>query len=160
MTSHLTSELVWKELNRQLFAVLGMVTAKGKARTVGVVYITHNHQLYISTQKQAWKARHIRNNPSVSLTIPIHKSVPFMPWIKIPAATITFSGEASLQDAATIPTEILHKLYHGRETNPGILQETAVIAVKPTGQFITYGIGISLMDMRFPEKARGRVAVT
>ena len=34
----ITSEQVWTELKKEIFAVLGMVTAKGQARTVGVVY--------------------------------------------------------------------------------------------------------------------------
>jgi hypothetical protein len=33
-----------------------------------------------------------------------------------------------------------------------------VIEVQPVGDFITYGVGIPLMTMRQPEKARGRVA--
>ena len=46
--------------------------------------------------KEAWKVRHITQNPHVSLTIPMHKRISFMPWIKIPAATITFSGSARI----------------------------------------------------------------
>jgi len=34
-----------------------------------------------------------------------------------------------------------------------------VLEIEPTGDFITYGIGVSLMQMRFPEKARGRAPV-
>lgn len=29
----------------------------------------------------------------------------------------------------------------------------------PQKNFITYGVGIPLLQMRFPEKARGRIAV-
>ena len=37
--------------------------------------------------------------------------------------------------------------------------ELCVIEVTPQKDFITYGVGIPLMQMRFPEKARGRAAV-
>ncbi|GAB4580084.1 MAG: pyridoxamine 5'-phosphate oxidase family protein [Anaerolineales bacterium] len=159
MTTHIPSETVWKTIEKNIFAVLGMVTAKGESRTVGIVYIVHNHQVYITSQKHAWKTRHIIQNPSVSLTITIPKSIPFMPWIQIPPATITFSGQATVQDAEKLPSEILHKLFRGRETDTSLLQNTAVIIIRPTGEFVTYGIGVSLMDMRFPEKARGRALI-
>lgn len=51
----LASELVWESLKKELFAVLGMVTDKSEARTVGVVYIVHEHKLYIVTGKDTWK---------------------------------------------------------------------------------------------------------
>ena len=35
----------------------------------------------------------------------------------------------------------------------------AGIEVVPQTEFLTYGVGIPLMQMRFPEKPRGRVAV-
>ena len=92
MSQQLTSQQVWEVLEKELFAVLGMVTAKGQARTIGIVYIVHDRKLYIATGQDTWKARHVRNNPNVSLTVPIAKRIPIMPWIKIPAATITFSG--------------------------------------------------------------------
>jgi hypothetical protein len=49
MTIHLTPDQVWKDIDRHLFAVLGMVTPKGEARTVGVVYVVADHKLYIGT---------------------------------------------------------------------------------------------------------------
>ncbi|NTU66061.1 MAG: pyridoxamine 5'-phosphate oxidase family protein, partial [Chloroflexi bacterium] len=99
MTLQLTGAQVWQELGQEIFAVLGMVSASGEARTAGVVYIVHDRKLYIATKKTAWKARHIQNNPHVSITVPIARHVPFMPWIRIPAATITFSGTARVLDA-------------------------------------------------------------
>ena len=45
MPQQLPSELVWKEMEKELFAVLGMVTAKGEARTVGIVYIVHDKKI-------------------------------------------------------------------------------------------------------------------
>ena len=101
----------WEQLNKQLFAVLGVVTKKGEARTVGIVYIVQGGKLYISSKKQAWKVRHIAQNPHVSLTVPIHKRIPFMPWIKIPSATITFPGEATLMEYSAVSDEIIQKLF-------------------------------------------------
>ncbi len=156
----LNPQEVWHEMEKQLFAILGMVTAKGEARTVGVVYTVHGRSLLISSEKSAWKVRHIAQNPHVSLTIPIHKSIPIMPWVKIPAATITFSGEATIAAPTDLPAAALKPLFRGLELDAGVMEKMAVIQVKPVGEFITYGVGVSLMEMRHPEKARGRTAVS
>jgi len=159
MSQQITSDQVWKELKKELFAVLGMVTAKGEARTVGIVYIVHDHKIYISTGKDTWKTRHVLSNPHVSITVPIAKRIPLMPWIKIPAATITFSGKAKVLEAKNMEGEVLRALFRGLETGTDKLENISVLEIEPLGDFITYGIGMPLMQMRFPEKARGRAPV-
>lgn len=155
----LTSEQVWEEIRRNLFAVLGMVTAAGEARTVGIVYAVQGKTIYIVTGKEAWKARHIAHNSEVSLTIPIAKQVPLLPWIKIPAATITFAGTAALQEAEDAPPEILRALFRGIEEERSKIADTCLIVVTPKGDFVTYGVGVPLLQMRHPEQARGRAPV-
>ena len=159
MSQTLTNSQVWQELGKQIFAVLGMATANHEARTAGVVYIIDNHKLYISSRQSAWKVRHIAQNPHVSVTVPIHKRIPFLPWIKIPAATITFSGTAQIRSLADLSPVILAKIFHGAEKQPTAQESFAVIEVTPEKEFITYGIGVSLSDMRDTEKSRGRVPV-
>jgi hypothetical protein len=94
--ANVSTELVWEEIEKNIFAVLGMVSSKHEARTAGIMYVARQGKLYITSDKNAWKTRHIAANPHVSLTVAIPKSVPLMPWIKVPAATITFAGEATL----------------------------------------------------------------
>ena len=155
----LTTQQVWQAMEKQLFAVLGMVTTKGEARTVGIVYIIRDQKLYISTKKSAWKTRHIQQNGDVSLTVPIHKRIPIMPWIKIPAATITFSGTAKVLTFDEVTAEIAAALSGGKELSTQETKALAIIEVSPVGDFVTYGVGVSMSVMRDPEKARGRVAV-
>jgi len=157
--AEISTTQIWEQLNKQLFAVLGVVTKKNEARTVGIVYIVEDGKLYISSKKQAWKVRHIAQNPHVSLTVPIHKRIPLMPWIKIPAATITFSGKANLSEYETVSDEIIQKLFQGMEFSTEEKADLRIIEVTPDGDFITYGVGVSMMEMRDQEKARGRVAV-
>lgn len=159
MTVQLTTDQVWQEIDKNLFGVLGVVTPKGEARTVGIVYIVDDHKLYIGTQKAAWKVRHIATNPHVSLTVPIAKRLWFLPWIKIPAATITFSGVARVLEHGEIRTALLKKLYRGVAKDAQAMADSCVIEVTPQKEFITYGVGIPLAQMRFPEKARGRTEV-
>lgn len=159
MSTKLTTEQVWQEIDQNLFAVIGMVTPEGEARTVGVVYVVEGHKLYIVTQKAAWKTKHIAHNPHVSLTIPVSKRLPFMPWVKIPAATITFSGLARVLEPSNMSAALLRRLYRGMVKDASVIAASCVIEVVPQKEFVTYGVGTSLMQMRSPEKARGRVAV-
>ena len=95
----------------------------------------------------------------VSLTIPIHKRVPFMPWIKVPAATITFSGRADVHAALDVPRTLLERFYHGMAEDREKMARYSLIDVKPEKEFLTYGIGVSLLDMRDTQKARKRAPV-
>jgi hypothetical protein len=158
MGAVLSSQQVWGELENNLFAVLGMVTSNGEARTVGIVYVVHMQKIYIASKNDTWKVRHIRENAHVSLTVTIPKRILFLPWIKIPAATISFSGIGRVLNAKKAGKDVLHSLLRGLATDSETLATMCVIEVQPVGDFITYGVGIPLMTMRQPEKARGRVA--
>ena len=97
------------------------------------------------------------SNPSVSITIPIAKRVPVMPWVKIPQATITFSGTARVIPATEASPEIKKAIFRGAADD--LIAGSCLIEVTPKGEFVTYGIGIPLMKMRDPELARGRASV-
>ena len=77
----------------------------------------------------------------------------------LPAATITYSGHGTVLDPGHAGREVLHSLLGGLETEAEMLATMCVIEVQPVGDFITYGVGIPLMTMRQPEKARGRAPV-
>ena len=159
MPAPITTALVWTEINKRRFAVLSYVTPRAEARSAGVVYVVREGRIYIQTDTASWKARHIRSNPNVALNVTIPKRVPFMPWIRIPEATIAFSGTARVIDADAVDSALMQAL--GAATaHEGIDQSTlCFIEVTPAGHFATYGVGVPLLDMRDPRKARGRAAV-
>lgn len=159
MAAPVTTDQVWEELIKNLFAVLGYVTPKGEARTVGIVYLVRDGHFYITTRLSSWKAKHIALNPHVSLTVPIPKRIPLLPWIKIPAATITFSGTATCLGLDDVSPELLHALFRGMEDDPEIAADACIIQVVPKKEFLTYGVGVPLLAMRDRQKARGRVPV-
>ena len=154
-TLQLTSNQVWRAIEKNPFGVLGMVTRHGESRTVGIVYVVDDRKRYIGAETTAWKTRHISQNPHVSLTIPIPRRVPLMPWIKVPAATITFSGTSKILKQDEVAAGLLQKLYRHEEGRA----QWCAIEVLPQKDFITYGVGVSVLRMRFPEKARGRTTV-
>ncbi|MDX1415871.1 MAG: hypothetical protein R3293_16870 [Candidatus Promineifilaceae bacterium] len=51
MGLQLTSTQVWKAVENEFFAVIGMVTAKREARTVGIVYVVCDRKLYFGSLK-------------------------------------------------------------------------------------------------------------
>jgi uncharacterized pyridoxamine 5'-phosphate oxidase family protein len=159
MAAVLTSDRVWRELEKQLFAVLGYVTPAGRARTIGIVFVVRDRELYIVTDRNSWKARHIEPNPHVSLTVTIPKRIPLAPWLRIPAATISFQGEASLQSMDETPPEITRSLTRGLEDLEQYRTRICILRVRPCGEFVTYGVGVPLLTMRRPEAARGRAPV-
>ncbi len=155
----ITSEAVWQAIATQNFMVIGMVSARGEARTAGVMHHVHDGRLWFTTNDREWKARHIAGNPSVSVTVPIAKRVPLMPWIKVPAATITFCGVAETIPAADLPPDVSEALLHGLEVTDGGERGALVgIGVLPVGDFVTYGVGVSVLGMRDTELARGRAS--
>ena len=158
MPAPISSDLVWKEIENRSFAVLSYVNPKGQARSAGIVYVVIDRVLYVRAAKASWKAKHILRNPHVALNVTISKRVPFMPWIKIPDATIAFSGTARVLPMGDLDPKLLETLTE-RMIDHGTMAENCMLEIRPTGHFATYGVGVSLMDMRDPGRARGRAPV-
>lgn len=155
----LKSDQVWKALERELFAVLATVSPKGEPRTAGIVYKVRNKKLYIAMGFSSVKAKNAQQNPHVSLTVTANKRIPFLPWIKIPAATITFQGVAKVHPANAVDPGLQKLLLGGLKVDEKALSDLCFIEVTPEGNFVTYGVGVSLMTMRDPDAARGRAPV-
>ncbi|UOE43659.1 pyridoxamine 5'-phosphate oxidase family protein [Agromyces larvae] len=154
----LTRDTVWQTMASTNFMVVGMVTARGEARTAGVMHAVHDGRVWFTTSSADWKTRHLTAHPQVSVTVAIPKRVWFLPWIRIPAATITFSGAAEPTPVADLAPDVAHALLHGLEFGDEAAQGITAFAVRPRGDFVTYGVGVSAMGMRDTERARGRVA--
>jgi hypothetical protein len=92
--------------------------------------------------------------------VPIHKQIPFLPWIKIPAATITFSGKAQVMEATKVDHNILNAIYRSMGEDPHAIADTIVIEFEPVGEFVTVGMGVSTIERRTPATARGRAPGT
>lgn len=158
MSGSLSTEQVWETLDEAIFGVLAFANRDGHPRTAGVCYVVDARSLYISTDKDMWKVRHIAANPNVSMTVTLPKRVPFLPFIDVPAATITFRGEAQILEVGDIPASVFERLPLGKESDPSVLDRAAIIRVVPRGEFVTYGIGMPITQMRRHEEAHGRAA--
>jgi hypothetical protein len=159
MGAQVTTAQVWRQLEKQFFGVVGFVTAQGEARTVGIAYLVRERKLYFCTDANAWKTKHVRHNPHVSMTVPIAKRMPLLPWIIIPAATITFSGTGRVLELTAVAAEIPDTLLKDLQPAEELRQHTSVVEITPKGDFITYGVGVPLKTMLRPAEAGGRTPV-
>jgi hypothetical protein len=157
--ARVTTERVWHQLAKASFAVLSHVTPAGEPRSSGVLYKTVRQRLYIATAPNSWKARHIARNGRVAVTVPVRRGGVLSLVLPIPPATVSFRGTAIVHQADS--PEVRSVLKELAALLPAERQASAcIIEVLPEGFFVTYGVGVSLTQMRHPAAARARVPVT
>lgn len=158
-TTHLTSEQVWKELDKASFAVIAYVTPNGEPRSSGVVYKTVGRKLYTVVAAGGWKARHIASGNRVAVTVPVHRGGVLALAVPIPPATISFHATAVVHEAASVKIADVSKELEAL-LPPGRGDAGVLIEMVPEGRFVVYGLGVSLIDMAKPDVARAVVPIS
>lgn len=154
----LSTEAVWQALAKASFAVVSHVNAAGEPRSSGVMYGTVDRRLYIAVAADGWKARQIVTGQEVAMTVPVRRGGILALLVPIPPATITFHATATVHpagslDIGSVSKELERLVPEARKAG------SCVIELVPEGRFLTYGIGVSLMDMANPARALARVPV-
>jgi hypothetical protein len=158
MAVRLTSEQVWRALARASFAVLSHITPAGQPRSSGVVYAIAGRRMYVAVASDGWKARHIAARGRVAVTVPVRRGGLLSLLFPIPPATISFPATAIVHPAGPVAAHAVPKQLAA--LLPAERQATSrLIEILPDGHFLTYGLGVSLMQMRNPSAARARVPV-
>ncbi len=152
-----TTETVWAEMNDNIFGVLAFTNKAGEPRSAGVVYVVHERSVLVSSARDSWKNRHISRHPKVSMTVTIPKRVPFLPFIEVPAATVTFQGDAEILDVGELSGEATRRLFKSSRLDDDMIHTVQVIRVVPRGEFLTYGIDMPITQMADHERATARV---
>jgi hypothetical protein len=152
-------EAVWRALGKASFAVVSYVNPAGEPRSSGVLYATSGRRLYVVVAVDSWKARQIAAGQRVAVTVPVRRGGVLSLLAPIPPATISFEARATVHpagslDVGSVPHELSRLIPEERRAG------SCVIELVPEGRFLTYGIGVSLMDMRVPDLARARVPVS
>ncbi|WP_432989924.1 pyridoxamine 5'-phosphate oxidase family protein [Dactylosporangium sp. CA-233914] len=150
----LTADLIWQDLGKASFAVLGYVTPAGEPRSSGVVYALDGHRMYVAVAVDSWKARHIAAAGKVAVTVPLRRGGPLSLLMPIPPATISFHATAIVHPPGALGDGPLARLAPAARR-----AECRVIEIRPVGHFVTYGEGVPLLQMRTPAQARGRLPV-
>jgi hypothetical protein len=151
-------EVVWRALAKASFAVVGHVNAAGEPRSSGVVYGVADRRMYIAVAADGWKARQVVTGQEVAVTVPVRRGGILALLVPIPPATITFHARATVHpagslDIGSVSKDLLKLVPEARKAG------SCVIELVPEGRFLTYGIGVSLMDMANPARALARVPV-
>ena len=154
-----TGEQVWRALDRASFDVLGYVTPSGSPRSSGVLYTTLGRRLYVAVAPDSWKAKHVAASGAVSVTVPVRRGGVLSLVAPIPPATISFHAAAIVHPAGS-PTarSLMDEL---ESFVPAERRASAcIIEIVPEGRFRTYGLGVTLREMRDPVAATARVPVS
>ena len=129
-----------------------------RAAFSGVVYKTVGRHLYLAVAPDSWKARHIADGAEVSVTVLVRRGGLLSLLFPIPPATISFHARAIVHPTGSFEIGSLSKelasLVPAERRAACVLLELV-----PEGSFLTYGVGVSLMEMTRPAAARARVPV-
>lgn len=152
-------DAIWEALEKASFAVVSHVNANGEPRSSGIVYGIVDRHLYLAVAADGWKARQISTGQEVAVTVPVRRGGILSLLVPIPPATITFEARATVHpagslDVASVSKDLAKLVPEDRKAG------SCIIELVPEGRFLTYGIGVSLMDMRDPALARARVPVS
>jgi len=158
-SSLVTPELVWQKLASSSFAVIGYVTPGGAPRSSGVVYTTVGKRLYTAVAPDSWKARHIAASKRVSVTVPVRRGGILSLVLPIPPATISFHAAAIAHPSGSLKLASISRQLESMV--PADRRKAAVvIELTPEGDFLTYGLGVPLMDMQKPQRSQAAVPAT
>jgi len=157
-TTHVSTETVWQALAKASFAVVSHVNAAAEPRSSGVVYGVAARRLYLAVAADGWKARQITTGDQIAVTVPVRRGGILALLVPIPPATITFHARATVHpagslDIGSVSRELEKLVPASRKTG------SCIVELAPEERFLTYGIGVSLMDMANPALALARVPV-
>lgn len=121
-----------------------------------VVYQSDGYVIYCMTGKNTLKARNIRSNNKVSVTLPFRKNF-LHKIIPAPPAELHFTAEAEIKSFDNEEARGVFSKYLKYQENIENQEENIWIKIIPSKRISTYGVGIPLFKMRNPEKARNLV---
>ena len=153
----LSAEQVWHELEKASFAVISYVTPEGKPRASGVLYATVGRRLFVATAPDSLKARQIADGDEVAVTVPIRRGGALSLVAPIPPATVTFHARVTVHPAGSVRIESVSKKLAALQ--PQERRDSCLLDLIPVGNFLTYGLGVSLRDMAKPAVAQMHVPV-
>ena len=149
---------VAQAIDRRSFCTLATASAANHPHVAGVLYEAVGTTLYVSTHRTSKKARNIARNPHVAVCIPIRR-LPVGP-----PSTVQFQGTAEIL-AADDPRilELVEAGHLKSITAHGELDlpDGCFLRITPAGKVNTYGLGMSLLELRRdPINAGGSVELT
>ena len=152
-----TTEQVWREVSKAWSLTLGFTTREGKPRSACMIYATSGRRLFVEVHPGSLKAREIHDGDEVAVTVPVRRGGLLALVMPIPPAAISFHARVIAHPLGTVDLGTISKLFAGLPED--VRKGSIVFELVPEGQFLTFGVGISLMEMRDLNKALGRAPV-
>ncbi len=153
------ASLVRKHFRKNMWLVLATVNEKQQPQSSLVIYQSDGQELYVQTGKITVKAKNIMKNNKVSVTIPIYKNF-FHMLLPAPPAEIHFKGTAEILPFEDEYAREVWKKYLKHELPDELKAESIWIKITPAKKVNTYGLGVKLLNMRDPTKAKKTVELT
>lgn len=147
---------VRKIIKKNMWLVLSTVDKEGQPHSSVVMYQSDGYDIYFETGENTLKARNIRVNNKISVTIPFRKNF-FHKIIPAPPAELHFKATAEFTSKDNEKAKKIMAKVLKYEEKAGIEDGTIWIKIIPSNIISTFGVGVKLLDMRKPEKARNLV---
>ena len=144
---------VKQNIKKQNWLVLSTVDSNGKPYSSVLVYQSDGNIIICQTGMNTLKAINIRANNKIAITIPIRKNF-LHKLIPAPPAEIHFTTEAEILPKENEQARAIFSKYLKHSENADLPQDSIWIKIKVPNKVITYGIGVPLIKMRDPNKAR------
>ena len=141
-------------LKNNRWMTLATANKNGIPQSSVVMYASDSEVIYVMTGNRPKKARNIRKNNHVAVTIPFYKSLLHRLITIAPPAEITFRGTAELLDQSDNEAQKLYKEKMKVDVSNDIQKDSIWIKITPGKRIECYGVGVRLYDLRNPEKAR------
>jgi nitroimidazol reductase NimA-like FMN-containing flavoprotein (pyridoxamine 5'-phosphate oxidase superfamily) len=147
---------VRKILRKNMWCVLSTVGDKDQPHSSVIAYQSDGYALYFMTGPDALKTRDINKNEKVAITIPFRKGF-FHKLIPAPPAELHFQARAvSVSKDDETARQILARFIKISE-KADVEEDSVWYKLIPSNIISTFGVGIRLLSMRNPEKARNMV---
>lgn len=143
-------------LKKKNWLVLGTVDDKNVPHSSVVVYQSDGYVIYCMTGKDTLKARNIRGNNKVSVTLPFRKNF-FHKIVPAPPAELHFTAKAEIKPFDDKEARKIFAKYLKYQDNVENKEESIWLKITPSKGIATYGVGIKLLEMRKTDKARNFV---
>ena len=145
-----------KIMKNNIWLVLATSDDDNQPQSSVVMYKSDGNHLYFTTSSSSLKVRNIKKNNKVAVTIPFRKNL-LHKLIPAPPAEIHFRATAHIisVDEEETKRNLAEFIEHAKEND--LLEDTVCVKLIPSKRITTYGVGIKLLDMRFPNKARNSV---
>jgi hypothetical protein len=146
-------EEVVKLIKTNMWLVLATIDENNTPYSAVMVYQSDGDSIVCQTGENTLKAKNIKKNERVAITIPIRKNF-FHKLIPAPPAELHFTTTAEIRPKEDEITRKIFSKYLKHSEKAELPQEYIWISIKVPNKITTFGVAVPLFKMRKPLEAR------